>query len=141
MTAPAAPFVPVEARGAPVLAIYVVYAGSLDAGEEVLRPLRELGPPLLDLVQSMPYSAVQTMADILWPPGSHKHNGDGAMNRVGDGETAFGQHLRAGLLTSGTRAFRPQPASASVGASGRNPVRVEQLVLMPRAGASPSLPL
>jgi len=126
ITAPAAPFVPVEAHGAPAVAIYIVYAGSLDVGEEALRPLREFRPPLLDLVQPMPYSAVQTMADILWPPGSLnywksgfmdalsedavavlldffarapspldsiilEHNGDGAMTRVGEGDTAFAQ--------------------------------------------------
>jgi FAD/FMN-containing dehydrogenase len=126
VTAPAAPFVPAQAHGAPVLAIFVVYAGALDVAAEALRPLREFGPPLLDLVQPMPYSAVQTMADILWPPGSLNywksgfmnepsqeavailldffarapspldtivldHIGDGAMNRVGEGETAFGQ--------------------------------------------------
>jgi FAD/FMN-containing dehydrogenase len=126
VSAPAAPFVPLEAQGTPVLAIFVVYAGPLDAGEQVLRPLRAHTPPLLDLVQPMPYSAVQTMADVLWPPGSLnywkssftddlseeavailldffarapspldsiilEHNGDGAMNRVGGGDTAFGQ--------------------------------------------------
>jgi FAD/FMN-containing dehydrogenase len=126
ITAPSAPFVPPEARGVPVLALYVVYAGPLDAGEQALRPLREFLPPLLDLVQPMPYDAVQTMADVLWPPGSLnywksgftedlskeafavlldffarapspldsiilEHNGDGAMNRVGEGDTAFGQ--------------------------------------------------
>ena len=70
ISAPAAPFVPAEAHGAPVVAIYAVFAGPLDAGEEALRPLRELRPLLLDLVQPMPYSAVQTMADILWPRGA-----------------------------------------------------------------------
>jgi FAD/FMN-containing dehydrogenase len=126
VTAASAPYVPVEAHGAPVLAIFVVYAGALEVAEQALRPLREFRPPLLDLVQPMPYSAVQTMADIVWPPGSLNywkssfmnepsedavailldffarapspldtivldHIGDGAMNRVGEGGTAFGQ--------------------------------------------------
>jgi FAD/FMN-containing dehydrogenase len=69
-TAPPAPFIPPQAHGAPIVAVFVVYAGELDAGGEVLRPLREFGPPLADLIQPMPYAAVQTMADDLWPPGS-----------------------------------------------------------------------
>lgn len=124
-SAPTAPFVPEEARGAPVVGLGGVFTGPLDTGERALRPLREFGPPLADLFQPMPYSAAQTMADFLWPPGSQnywkssylrelsddaidtivsffarvpsrlttlviEHNGDGAMNRVGDDETAFG---------------------------------------------------
>ncbi|HKC75928.1 MAG TPA: FAD-binding oxidoreductase [Chloroflexota bacterium] len=66
---PPVPFLPPEAHGAPVVAIGLVYTGPLDTGEQVVRPLREFGPPLADLLQPMPYSAAQTMADILFPPG------------------------------------------------------------------------
>jgi FAD/FMN-containing dehydrogenase len=69
-TAPAAPFIPREAHGAPIVAVFAVYAGKIEQGEQVLRPLRQFGPPLADLIQPMTYSAVQTMADIVWPPGS-----------------------------------------------------------------------
>jgi FAD/FMN-containing dehydrogenase len=125
MTAPPAPFVPAEAKGQPVVAIGGVYAGALDAGESALRPLREFASPVADIFQPMPYSAAQTMADALWPPGylnywkssflealpddaidtilEHfagvpspltsvilEHNGDGALERVGADESAFG---------------------------------------------------
>jgi FAD/FMN-containing dehydrogenase len=68
LMAPPWPFLPQQLHGTPLLAIAVAYAGSLQAGEEVLRPLRTFGPPLADLIQPMPYSAVQTMADALFPP-------------------------------------------------------------------------
>jgi FAD/FMN-containing dehydrogenase len=55
--------------GEPVVAIGVCYNGSLDAGQEVLRPLREFGPPLADMVAPMPYLAVQTMLDASFPRG------------------------------------------------------------------------
>lgn len=73
----------------PVLAIYAVYAGPLDAGEEALRPLREFGPLLLDLVQPMPYTAVQTMADNLRPPGSLNYWKSGFMDNLSEEAVAI----------------------------------------------------
>ena len=43
--------------------IAVCYNGSLDAGERVLRPLREFGPPLADQIRPMAYREVQTRLD------------------------------------------------------------------------------
>jgi FAD/FMN-containing dehydrogenase len=55
--------------GFPVVAIAVCYNGPLDQGEQVLRPLREFGPPLADQIGPMPYLAVQTMLDGAFPRG------------------------------------------------------------------------
>jgi len=112
-------------RKEPIVAMGGVFTGPMDSGEKALRPLREFGPPTADIFQPMPYSAAQTMADFLWPPGFLnywkssflkelsddaietvlaffrkvpsprtvvviEHNGDGAMSRVGEDETAFG---------------------------------------------------
>jgi len=124
-TAPPAPFIPEEAHGTPVVAMGGVFTGDMEVGEKVLQPLRKWGPPVADIIQPMPYSAAQTMADVLWPHNFQnfwksnflngladeaidtiveqfssvpspmttvvvEHNGDGAMNRVGQGDTAFG---------------------------------------------------
>jgi len=62
-TVPPAPFLPQEAHGMPAAAVALVYTGSIEVGEEAIRPLREFGPPPADLVQPMPYSAAQSMAD------------------------------------------------------------------------------
>jgi FAD/FMN-containing dehydrogenase len=70
---PPAPFLPSEAQGAPVVAIALCYVGDLKKGGELLRPLREFGPPLVDIVQPMPFSVAQTSADILWPAGLHNY--------------------------------------------------------------------
>ena len=72
-TVPPAPFLPQEAHGMPVAAVILVYTGSIEAGEEVIRPLRAFGPPLADLVQPMLYSVVQTLADILMQRGFHNY--------------------------------------------------------------------
>jgi FAD/FMN-containing dehydrogenase len=63
ITAPPADFVPEPVRGHPIVAVVLCYAGPVEEGEEVLRPLREFGPPGLDLVQPMPYVAVQQLLD------------------------------------------------------------------------------
>jgi Berberine and berberine like len=58
-------------EGFPVVAIAVCYHGPIDKGEEVLRPVREFGPPLVDQISSMPYTAIQTLLDDAFPRGRH----------------------------------------------------------------------
>jgi len=86
LTAPEAPFVPETLRGSPVAAISVAYTGPLEAGEQVVRPLREFAPPLADLVQPMPYSVLQTLADIRgWTPGFQHYWKSNFLRNLGDG--------------------------------------------------------
>ena len=67
------PSVPPPMRGAAMVGLGGVYAGAVEEGEKVLRPLREYGPPLADMFQPMPYNAAQRMADFLWPSGLHSY--------------------------------------------------------------------
>jgi FAD/FMN-containing dehydrogenase len=69
ITAPPEEFVPEPVRGQPVVGVVVMYAGDPAEGEEAFRPLREFGPPGLDMVQPMPYVAVQQMIDPPNPSG------------------------------------------------------------------------
>jgi FAD/FMN-containing dehydrogenase len=62
---------PPPMRGAAVVGLGGVYAGNVEVGEKVLRPLREYGPPLADLFKPMAYNEAQRMADFLWPSGLH----------------------------------------------------------------------
>jgi FAD/FMN-containing dehydrogenase len=62
-TAPDFDWVPVELRGKDVVLVIPFFSGDLDAGEELLRPLRSFGPPAADLVQRKPYVAHQGMFD------------------------------------------------------------------------------
>jgi FAD/FMN-containing dehydrogenase len=68
ITAPPEEFVPEPVRGHPVIGVVVCYAGSVEEGEAELQPLREFGPPGVDLVAPMPYVAVQQLLD----PGNQK---------------------------------------------------------------------
>jgi FAD/FMN-containing dehydrogenase len=68
-----------------VAAMGGVYSGSLDVGEQALRSLREFGPPAADLIQPMPYTAAQTMADFLWPRGFYNYWKSNFLNELSDG--------------------------------------------------------
>ena len=66
ITAPPAEFVPEPVRGQPVVGMRrLLRRVDLDDGEQVLAPLREFGPPAVDLLGPMPYLAVQ---DLSTPP-------------------------------------------------------------------------
>ncbi len=69
ISAPPEDFVPEPVRGQPVVGVVVCYAGDPDQGEEALRPLREFGPPPMDMVDRMPYVAVQQLIDAPNPKG------------------------------------------------------------------------
>lgn len=63
LSAPGQPFLPPELHGRPIAAFGACYAGPLDEGERVLRPLRAFGRPLADLVRPMAYTSLQRMFD------------------------------------------------------------------------------
>jgi FAD/FMN-containing dehydrogenase len=60
-------------EGERVVAIFVCYNGAIDEGERVLKPLREFGPPLADMVGPKPYVEVQTMMDDAFPAGRQNY--------------------------------------------------------------------
>jgi len=66
-TAPPHPPFPEEVRGMGLVALAACYAGDLEEGEKVVAPLREFGPPALDILQPMPYTAMQSMFDDATP--------------------------------------------------------------------------
>jgi FAD/FMN-containing dehydrogenase len=69
VSAPPEPFVPPEMHFQPVLGIVVCWTGSMEEGERVLAPIREVASPLMDMVQPMPYTALQSMLDGGGPHG------------------------------------------------------------------------
>jgi FAD/FMN-containing dehydrogenase len=74
MTVPPEEPFPEELRGKPALGLGVAYAGPVDEGEQVLRPLRSFGRPALDAVEPMPVVGLQTMLDPTAPHGMHNYN-------------------------------------------------------------------
>jgi FAD/FMN-containing dehydrogenase len=74
ITTPPEDFVPEEARGKPAVGIVYVYIGPPEEGAAALQPLRDaLPPPVLDMVQPMPYTVVQQMMDAGNPHGIREY--------------------------------------------------------------------
>jgi FAD/FMN-containing dehydrogenase len=69
--APAVPAIPSEFHGQPVVMVGCCYAGPVEEGEKVVRPLREFGEPLVDLLTPKPFVAHQSMFDVSFPGGFH----------------------------------------------------------------------
>jgi hypothetical protein len=67
--APALPFVPTELHGELVVAVACCYAGPVEEGERMMRPLREFGKPVLDLCRPKPFLEHQAMFDPTFPHG------------------------------------------------------------------------
>jgi FAD/FMN-containing dehydrogenase len=66
---PPAPFIPEHLQGVTMCLIVACYAGPLEKGEEVVKPIREFGPPVLDHIGPMPYPALASAFDSLLPSG------------------------------------------------------------------------
>jgi FAD/FMN-containing dehydrogenase len=68
LLAPPAPFVPAHLVGTPVVSIVAAAFGPLEAAERLVEPLRAIGP-MADMVEPMPYTALQQMLDEGSPGG------------------------------------------------------------------------
>ena len=73
ITAPPEPFVPAELRGQPAVGVIYCYIGPPADGEQAARPLREFGSPAVDVIQPMPYVALQSMLDGGIRPAVHEY--------------------------------------------------------------------
>jgi FAD/FMN-containing dehydrogenase len=84
LTAPPLPFIPEQLQGTPVVAIVACYAGSPEEGEKAVQPLREYGPPAVDVLGPMPYVAQQSMLDDPFAPGLQFYEKGGKLAELSD---------------------------------------------------------
>jgi FAD/FMN-containing dehydrogenase len=66
------PFPP-ELHGVPIVAVAGAYSGSVEDGEAVIQPLRELGEPLIDMSGPWPWLALQSGFDAVFPKGQLRY--------------------------------------------------------------------
>ena len=69
LTVPPAPPFPQNLHGKKMCGIIWCYCGPIDQSEKVLRPVRDLSPPVFELLGAMPYPMLQSMHDGIYPPG------------------------------------------------------------------------
>jgi len=67
--APPLPFIPEERHGKTHALMVACWAGDLDQGERVLKPFHDLAPVVAEMVGPMPYPALNSAFDALYPPG------------------------------------------------------------------------
>src|SRR4051794_8470824 len=72
-TAPPLPVIPQEWHGKKVAALIALSTGPVDEGEPLVRALREVAEPIVDLLGPMPYGVIQTLIDPLWEKGVHAY--------------------------------------------------------------------
>jgi FAD/FMN-containing dehydrogenase len=71
--APPAPFLPEDVHGKPIVMVGACYAGAPEDGIEVVRPLKDFGSPIVDLLEPKLYTALQSMFDPMVPHGLHRY--------------------------------------------------------------------
>jgi FAD/FMN-containing dehydrogenase len=131
--APPVPVIPEDLHWRPVVMVGTCYAGPIEDGEQVLRPLRTSRAPLLDLVGPAPYAGFQSALDSTVVHGWNYYwksthlpelcddlievitghafccasprsycalfHLKGAVSRVAEGETAFGNRQASHAIT------------------------------------------
>ena len=83
-TVPADPAIPAELHGTPTVLVAGVHVGAPADAAGDLAPLRELGPPLLDMSVAMPFLDVQSAFDGLVPPGGRYYMKSHFLDEISD---------------------------------------------------------
>ncbi len=75
------PFPP-QVHGEPVVIVAAPYVGPVEQGEQVVKPLRELAEPLIDLSGPWPWVGLQSGFDPLFPKGQFYYWKSRALNEL-----------------------------------------------------------
>ncbi|HZT87610.1 MAG TPA: FAD-binding oxidoreductase [Stellaceae bacterium] len=86
--APPLPFLPKEVHGTVILALAACYAGPLDAGEAAVKPLREIGRPIADVIAPHPFVVWQSVLDPLLSAGARNYWKSHSFTALGDATIA-----------------------------------------------------
>ncbi|MCZ4316187.1 FAD-binding oxidoreductase [Comamonadaceae bacterium G21597-S1] len=92
MTVPPGPPFPEELHGKLVCAVMWCYTGDPAQADAVFAPVREFASPLMHGVQQMPFTALQSAFDGLYPPGEQWYWRADFVNELSD--AAIAEHAR-----------------------------------------------
>jgi hypothetical protein len=67
--APVAPWLPENIHGKPIVALLVLYTGSVDEGQKLVAPIKAFGSPVGDVLQPRSYLSQQSLLDATQPKG------------------------------------------------------------------------
>jgi hypothetical protein len=101
-----------------VCGVVICHVGDPAHGESLIKPLRQFGPPLMDLVGPMPFPVVQSMFDPLLPPGLQHYWKADFVHQLSD--AAIDEHVTYGpRVPSVSSVVHVYPVD---GAAGRVPM-------------------
>jgi FAD/FMN-containing dehydrogenase len=114
---PGPPF-PEELHTKTMCGIVWAYCGALDQVEKAFRPVRSFRPPRFELTGPMPYLALQSMFDALYPPGHQWYWRGDFLKEIPD--AAVEEHLKFGTqLPSLQSTMHLYPVDGFAGRVGR----------------------
>jgi len=67
--APAAPWLPKDRHGTPIVALLACYSGKPEEGEKAVAPIKSFGNPIGDILVRRPYAQLQSLLDATQPKG------------------------------------------------------------------------
>ena len=67
--APAAPWLPKDRHGTPIVLFGACYSGKLEDGEKIVAPIKSFGTPIGDILVRRPYTQLQSLLDGANPKG------------------------------------------------------------------------
>ncbi|ATJ82431.1 putative oxidoreductase [Halomonas beimenensis] len=102
----------------PALDVIVCHCGDLEEGERLVRPLRAIGPPLLDTVAPVPYAVVQNLLTEVFRPGLRHYWKAGFMRDFSDAAIEAMVDAFAGDLPSPFAAIAIEHLGGAVGRVG-----------------------
>lgn len=94
LTVPPAPPFPEELHMQKVCGVVWCYTGPEHHADEIFEPVKSFGPPLLHGVQPMPFPALQSAFDALYPPGHQWYWRADFVNELSD--EAIVRHVKFG---------------------------------------------
>jgi FAD/FMN-containing dehydrogenase len=92
--APPLPFIPEERHGDTFMVFVACWAGPVEQGESILKPLHDVAPVVAEHVGPMPYPALNSAFDGLVPPGLQHYWKANFVNELSD--EAIEAHLHHG---------------------------------------------
>jgi FAD/FMN-containing dehydrogenase len=99
LTIPPAPPFPEELWLRKACAVVWCYTGPLDRADETMAPVREFGSPLLDGTQQVPFPALQSVFDALYPAGLQWYWRTDFFREISDAAIAAHQEFGEALPT------------------------------------------
>jgi hypothetical protein len=119
LNVPPGPPFPEELHAKTMCGIVWAYCGALDGVEKAFGPVRSFRPPRFELTGQMPYLALQSMFDALYPPGDQWYWRGDFLKEIPD--SAIEQHLKFGSqLPSLKSTMHLYPVDGVAGRIGRN---------------------